>query len=58
MRGRSHKHSRTADAAGVRTNAALLLIVGAAIMGVLRRFAHRLEPAVLFEPEPSPKILA
>jgi energy-coupling factor transport system substrate-specific component len=46
------------DAAGAITNAGLILVVGIAIMGVLRRFAHRLEPAVVFEPAPSLKATA
>ena len=38
------------DAAAAITNAALILITGAALLRTLRRFAHRLEPAVTFEP--------
>ena len=37
------------DAASALTNAVLILIVGTALMATLRRFAHRLQPAVLFE---------
>ncbi len=38
------------DAAAAITNAALILVTGAALLRTLRRFAHRLEPAVTFEP--------
>jgi energy-coupling factor transport system substrate-specific component len=38
------------DAAGALTNAVLILITGTALMRTLRRFAHRLEPAVVLEP--------
>ena len=34
------------DAAGALFNALLILLTGAAILPSLRRFAHRLEPAV------------
>ena len=40
------------DAAAAITNAALILLTGLALMRTLRRFAHRLEPAVEFEPLP------
>jgi energy-coupling factor transport system substrate-specific component len=36
------------DAAAAITNAAIILVVGVALMRTLRRFAHRLEPAVEF----------
>jgi energy-coupling factor transport system substrate-specific component len=38
------------DAAAAVTNAALVLATGLVLMRTLRRFAHRLEPAVEFEP--------
>jgi energy-coupling factor transport system substrate-specific component len=38
------------DAAGALTNAVLILITGTALMRTLRRFAHRLEPAVVLDP--------
>jgi energy-coupling factor transport system substrate-specific component len=38
------------DAAGALTNALLILLTGTALMRTLRRFAHRLEPAVVLEP--------
>ncbi len=38
------------DAAAALTNAAIILLVGVALMRTLRRFAHRLDPAVIFEP--------
>jgi energy-coupling factor transport system substrate-specific component len=37
------------DAAGAFFNALLIVITGAALLRTLRRFAHRLEPAVEFE---------
>jgi energy-coupling factor transport system substrate-specific component len=37
------------DAAGAFANAALILLTGAALLPSLRRFAHRLAPAVMFE---------
>ena len=40
------------DAAGALTNAVLILVTGTALMRTLRRFAHRLEPAVVLEPVP------
>lgn len=40
------------DAAGALTNAALILLTGAALMRTLRRFAHRLDPAVVFVAAP------
>ena len=36
------------DAAAALTNAALILVTGVALMRTLRRFAHRLDPAVIF----------
>ena len=36
------------DAAAAITNALLILVTGAALLRTLRRFAHRLEPAVTF----------
>ena len=43
------------DAAAAVTNAILVLVTGLALMGTLRRFAHRLDPAVEFErPPPAP----
>jgi energy-coupling factor transport system substrate-specific component len=42
------------DAAAAITNALLILVTGAAILHTLRRFAHRLEPAVEFVPLDSP----
>ncbi len=36
------------DAAAAITNALLILVTGYALMRTLRRFAHRLEPAVVF----------
>jgi energy-coupling factor transport system substrate-specific component len=40
------------DAAGALTNAALIAITGLALLGSMRRFAHRLAPAVeLVDPE-------
>jgi energy-coupling factor transport system substrate-specific component len=41
------------DAAAAVTNALLILLTGAALLRTLRRFAHRLEPAVVFEPSPN-----
>ena len=38
------------DAAGALTNAVLILVTGTALMRTLRRFAHRLEPAVELDP--------
>ena len=38
------------DAAGALANAAIILIVGVPLMGTLRRYAHRLEPATILEP--------
>ena len=38
------------DAAGATANAILVLLTGLVLMRSLRRFAHRLEPAVEFEP--------
>jgi energy-coupling factor transport system substrate-specific component len=40
------------DAAGALTNAVLILVTGTALMRTLRRFAHRLEPAVVLDPVP------
>jgi energy-coupling factor transport system substrate-specific component len=37
------------DAAGAFCNAVLLLVTGATLLRTLRRFAHRLEPAIAFE---------
>ena len=37
------------DAAGALTNAVLILVTGTALDAHARRFAHRLEPAVVFE---------
>ena len=36
------------DAAAALTNAVLILVTGVALMRTLRRFAHRLDPAVIF----------
>ena len=36
------------DAAAAITNALLILVTGVALLRTLRRFAHRLEPAVVF----------
>jgi energy-coupling factor transport system substrate-specific component len=44
------------DAAGALTNAVIILVVGVALMRTLRRFAHRLEPAVVFLPESEPAV--
>ena len=41
------------DAAAAITNALLILLTGAALLRTLRRFAHRLEPAVVFTPLPT-----
>ena len=41
------------DAAAALTNAAIILVVGVALMRTLRRVAHRLDPAVMFEPVPT-----
>jgi energy-coupling factor transport system substrate-specific component len=42
------------DAAAAITNALLILLTGIALLRTLRRFAHRLEPAVVFtDPEPA-----
>ena len=38
------------DAAAAITNALLVLVTGLVLMRTLRRFAHRLEPAVVFAP--------
>jgi energy-coupling factor transport system substrate-specific component len=38
------------DAAGALANAVLILVTGTALLGTLRRFAHRLEPAVVLDP--------
>jgi energy-coupling factor transport system substrate-specific component len=38
------------DAAAALTNAIIILVTGIALMRTLRRFAHRLDPAVIFEP--------
>lgn len=38
------------DAAGALANAAIILVVGVAVMRTMRRFAHRLEPVVAFAP--------
>ena len=38
------------DAAGALANAAIILIVGRALMATLRRHAHRLEPITVLEP--------
>ena len=38
------------DAAAAITNAILILVTGLVLMRTLRRFAHRLDPAVEFEP--------
>ncbi len=38
------------DAAAAVTNAVLILVVGVVLMRSLRRFAHRLDPAVEFDP--------
>ncbi len=38
------------DAAAAITNAVLVLVTGLVLMRTLRRFAHRLDPAVEFEP--------
>jgi energy-coupling factor transport system substrate-specific component len=40
------------DAAAAVTNAILVLVTGLALMGTLRRFAHRLDPAVEFDDLP------
>lgn len=40
------------DAAGALCNAVLILLTGAALLPSLRRFAHRLEPAVDLAPSP------
>jgi len=40
------------DAAGALANALLILLVGAALLATLRRFADRLEPVVLLGPGP------
>jgi len=45
------------DAAAAITNALLILVTGYALMRTLRRFAHRLEPAVVFA-DPSPMKVA
>jgi energy-coupling factor transport system substrate-specific component len=42
------------DAAAAVTNAILVLVTGLALMGTLRRFAHRLDPAVEFDELPLP----
>jgi energy-coupling factor transport system substrate-specific component len=43
------------DAAAAITNAVIILVAGTALMRTLRRFAHRLEPAVeLADPAPAP----
>jgi energy-coupling factor transport system substrate-specific component len=41
------------DAAAALTNALLILLTGVAVLRTLRRFAHRLEPAVEFDAPPS-----
>ena len=41
------------DAAGALANAVIILVVGIAVMRTLRRFAHRLEPAVEFDAAPT-----
>jgi energy-coupling factor transport system substrate-specific component len=46
------------DAAAAVTNALLILLTGAALLRTLRRFAHRLEPAVVFLPADSHRELA
>jgi energy-coupling factor transport system substrate-specific component len=38
------------DAAGALANAVLILVTGTALLRTLRRFAHRLEPAVVLDP--------
>jgi len=44
------------DAAAALTNALLICITGVALMRTLRRFAHRLDPAVVFTaPPPTPQ---
>ena len=40
------------DAAAAITNALLILVTGVALLRTLRRFAHRLEPAVVFVDRP------
>jgi energy-coupling factor transport system substrate-specific component len=42
------------DAAAAVTNAVLVLITGLVLMRTFRRFAHRLDPAVEFDPLPRP----
>jgi energy-coupling factor transport system substrate-specific component len=39
------------DAAAAVTNAILILVTGLVLMRTLRRFAHRLDPVVEFEPD-------
>jgi energy-coupling factor transport system substrate-specific component len=46
------------DAAAAVTNALLILLTGAALLRTLRRFAHRLEPAVVFLPSDPHRELA
>jgi energy-coupling factor transport system substrate-specific component len=45
------------DAAGATANAVLILATGFALIRTLRRFAHRLEPAVVFEPSVAPAVV-
>jgi len=40
------------DAAGALANALIILAVGVAVLRTLRRFAHRLDPVVAFDPAP------
>lgn len=40
------------DAAGALANALIILVVGVAVLRTLRRFAHRLDPVVAFDPTP------
>jgi energy-coupling factor transport system substrate-specific component len=44
------------DAAGAIANALLVLLTGLVLMRTLRRFAHRLDPAVVFDPLPEAQV--
>jgi energy-coupling factor transport system substrate-specific component len=44
------------DAAAAITNALLVLVTGLVLMRTLRRFAHRLDPAVEFTGPPPPEV--
>jgi energy-coupling factor transport system substrate-specific component len=45
------------DAAGALFNALLIIVTGAALLPSLRRFAHRLEPAVEWVPAPTATVI-